>query len=93
MAIGDGLKYFRGHIVLRATIGVSLHFEEACKSKVADFAGECIFISLFNKDIFKFEITMYYFVAVDDFNASEDLIEYVECLFEREDFIIEFALD
>ncbi len=36
---------------------------------------------------------MYDFAAVDDFYASEYLIEYVECLFEREDFIIEFALN
>jgi hypothetical protein len=36
---------------------------------------------------------MYDFVAVDNLHASKNLIENVECLFEREDFIIEFALD
>jgi hypothetical protein len=57
------------------------------------FQGECIFFSLLDKDIFEFEIAMYDFVAVDNLHASKNLIENVECLFEREDFIIEFALD
>lgn len=36
---------------------------------------------------------MYNFIAMDDFNPPKNLIEDVECLFEREDFIIEFRLD
>jgi hypothetical protein len=78
---------------LSAAVGVCLHFEEARESKVANFTGECIFFSLLDEDIFEFEVAMYDFVAVDDLDASKNLIENVECLFEREDFIIEFALD
>lgn len=36
---------------------------------------------------------MDYFFSMDDFHTSKCLIEYVECLFDRKYFVIEFALD
>lgn len=36
---------------------------------------------------------MYYFFSMYDFDTSQGLVEYVEGLFDREYFVIEFALD
>jgi hypothetical protein len=36
---------------------------------------------------------MDYFLSMDDFDPSQGLVEDVECLFNGEDFIAEFALN
>ena len=76
-----------------SAVGVGGDLEEPGESEVADFADKSLLLGLLDEDIFKFEVAVDNFVAVNDVDSPEDLIEDVEGLIDGKDPGGHFALD
>lgn len=72
------MEYLWGHIVLGSAVRVGGHLKKSSESKISYFTEKVALIVFFDEDVFEFEVSMYNFVFVDDFDSSEYLVEDVE---------------